>query len=205
MVARTKCRGVAAERRTMKAPGRSRWIRSSLVCSLVVAAQVSLTACQPAGAGGGAEAPASEEHPLLGASAPTFDLPRIGGSGESPRFRSSDYAGRIVVVDFWATWCAPCRESFPAYEKLMQGREQTTTFVGVSVDESPEGIPAFIEQTGVSFPTVWDEGQAAAAAYEPPTMPTTYVVDQHGIVRFVHVGYRSGDEEQLATVLDGLR
>lgn len=165
---------------------------------------VLLSGCQP-GSKGGASAPESEEHALLGAAAPDFDLPRIGGAGDAPRFRLGEQRGKLVVVDFWATWCKPCQESFPVYEAMARERAADTVFVGVSVDEEPGGIPGFVETTGATFPVTWDEGQAVSAAYQPPTMPTSYVVDQHGIVRFVHTGFRPGDGEELGRVLDGLR
>lgn len=164
----------------------------------------SLLGCQP-GAAGGASAPRSEEHALLGGPAPDFDLPRLGEAESGPRFRLSEQRGKLVVVDFWATWCKPCRESFPVYERMAQERAADTVFVGVSVDEEPGGIPAFLEETGATFPVTWDEGQSVSAAYQPPTMPTTFVVDRHGIVRFVHTGFRPGDETELGRVLDDLR
>lgn len=150
------------------------------------------------------EAPKSDEHVLLGATAPDFDLPRIGAADGAPRVRLRDARGQVTVVDFWATWCAPCRDSFPAYERLVAERKDVT-FVAVSVDEEPGGIPAFVEETGVTFPVAWDEGQAVSQRYAPPTMPTSYVIDKSGVVRFVHAGFRAGDEGELAAVLDGLR
>jgi thiol-disulfide isomerase/thioredoxin len=152
----------------------------------------------------GGSAPKSDEHALLGAPAPDFDLPRIGSAEGAPRVRSSDTRGKVTVIDFWATWCAPCRQSFPAYEALLKERSDVA-FVAVSVDEDPADIPAFVEETRVTFPVAWDEGQAVSQSYAPPTMPTSYVVDKNGIVRFVHAGFRAGDEGELATVIDGLR
>lgn len=163
-----------------------------------------LGACQSGGGGADAAAPRSEEHALLGAEAPDFDLPSLGSDAESPRFRLKDHRGKLVVVDFWATWCAPCRESFPVYEQTSRERSADTVFVGVSVDEDPSGIPAFIEETGVTFPVTWDEGQMVSGVYQPPTMPTSYVIDRNGIVRHVHTGFRKGDEERLRAVLDSL-
>lgn len=151
-----------------------------------------------------AGAPKSDEHPLLGAPAPDFDLPRIGAAEGTPRVGLGDARGKVTVVDFWATWCAPCRQSFPAYEKLVKERSDVA-FVAVSVDEEPGGIPAFVEETQVTFPVAWDEGQAVSQGYAPPTMPTSYVIDKNGIVRFVHAGFRAGDEAELAAVIDGLR
>ncbi len=154
--------------------------------------------------GGGSTTPKSDEHALVGAPAPDFDLARVGSAEGAPRVRLSDLRGKVVVVDFWATWCKPCKESFPAYQKL-SGEKPDVAFVGVSIDEDPNGIPQFVEETGATFPVVWDEGQVTSQAYAPPTMPTSFVVDKNGIVRFVHAGFHAGDEAELAQVIDGLR
>jgi peroxiredoxin len=180
-----------------------RWssARVSQVGSFVLLACAALTlgcSSQKSGA-----APKSDEHALLGAPAPDFDLPRIGSADGASRVRLSDTRGKVTVVDFWATWCAPCRQSFPAYEKLVKERPDVA-FVAVSVDEDPASIPAFIEETHVTFPVVWDEGQAVSQSYTPPTMPTSYVIDKNGIVRFVHAGFSAGDEAELGAVIDGL-
>jgi cytochrome c biogenesis protein CcmG, thiol:disulfide interchange protein DsbE len=102
-----------------------------------------------------------------------------------------------VIVDFWATWCQPCKQSFPAYQKLMTELQSDLVVIGVSQDEDSKGISAFLKETGAKFPIVWDDGKSVAKAYDPPTMPTAYVVDKSGIVRFVHAGYRAGDEATL--------
>jgi peroxiredoxin len=69
--------------------------------------------------------------------------------------------------------------------------------VAISQDDDDTGIAAFASETGAKFPVVWDDGKAVAKSYDPPTMPTAFVVDKSGIVRFVHVGYHSGDEVTL--------
>src|SRR5690606_39094000 len=91
----------------------------------------SLAACQSGRGQSDVAPPQSEDHALLGAEAPDFDLPSIGSNAESPRFRLRDHRGKLVVVDFWATWCAPCKESFPAYEQTARERSGDTVFVGV--------------------------------------------------------------------------
>ena len=76
--------------------------------------------------------------------------------------------------------------------------------IGVSVDEGPAGIAKFARDTGAKFPLAWDEGQMASKSYQPPTMPTSYVIDKTGIVRFVHSGFHSGEELQIEAELDSL-
>lgn len=157
-----------------------------------------LLGCGSLGAGVGS--PADAQHPLLGAPAPAFELSATDGQKVS----LASHAGQVVVLDFWATWCVPCRQSFPAYQRLAQKFARQATVIGISVDDDPNGIPAFAKETGAKFPLVWDDGQITAKSYQPPTMPTCYVLDQSGIVRFVHSGYRAGEEEQLASEIRSL-
>lgn len=165
-------------------------LRAGLLAAALLAAPA-LAGC--AGGAGGA-AHAVSEHPLLGGAAPALEVPTPDGKG---RITLGDYSGKVVIVDFWATWCEPCRQSFPAYQKLTQDFQGKLVVLGVSVDESPTDIAAFARATGAKFPIGWDEQQTAAQSYRPPKMPTSFIVDGSGIVRFVHAGYSQGDEAQL--------
>lgn len=160
-----------------------------------------LLACDPSGTPAGSNSAAGTEHPLLGAPAPGFEL---GTPDGKQKISLSDHAGKVVVVDFWATWCAPCKESFPAYQRLAQKFGSKLTVIGVSVDDDPAGIPKFAKETGATFPVVWDDGQITSKGYQPPTMPTSFVVDQSGIVRFVHSGFHAGDERALESEIGSL-
>jgi peroxiredoxin len=152
-----------------------------------------LASCAGGAGGAGGSSPGAS-HPLVGAPAPAFELRDVAGSGtQSP----AAHAGKVVIVDFWATWCVPCKQSFPAYQKLVDQLNGELVVVGVSQDEDDKGIAAFRSETGARFPLVWDDGKAVAKSYDPPSMPTAYVLDKNGIVRFVHVGYRTGDEATL--------
>jgi peroxiredoxin len=166
--------------------------RSLLLASLSLTTVVSLTGCP--GAGGGANSGSAASHPLVGAPAPGFELRELVGGGDQSL---EAYAGKVVIVDFWATWCEPCKQSFPAYQKLVSQMGGDLVVLGISQDDDAKGIPAFLSETGAKFPVVWDDGKAVAKSYDPPTMPTAYVIDKSGIVRFVHVGYRAGDEATL--------
>ena len=173
----------------------SSWLRHAAGAALALG----LLAC---GAGaGGANSAADAEHPLLGAAAPAFELEAPGGK---QKVSLSAHAGKVVVVDFWATWCAPCKESFPAYQRLAQKFGSKLTVIGVSVDDDPAGIPKFAKETGATFPLAWDDGQITSKSYQPPTMPTCFVVDQTGIVRFVHSGFHSGEERAIESEIDSL-
>lgn len=161
--------------------------------SLLVSALAGLAplACGNA-MGGGAKSAAQSE--LVGAKAPDFSLsPAGGGAPLGP----SGFSGKVLIVDFWATWCAPCRESFPTYQRLVDKFGGKLAVIGVSVDEDASGIEKFRAETGVKFPLVWDEGQVAAGVYKPGTMPTCFVVDRSGFVQFIHEGFHAGDEATL--------
>lgn len=170
---------------------RSQLLRRSLLAlaSVLVPA---LVGCDKMGAGPSSAAGAS--HALVGAPAPAFELRDVSGGGNQSL---AAYAGKVVIVDFWATWCKPCKESFPAYQKLIAELGGDLVVLGISQDEDAKGIPAFISETGAKFPVVWDDGKSVAKSYDPPSMPTAFVVDKSGIVRFVHVGYHAGDEATL--------
>jgi len=176
---------------------RRSWARHAAGAALALG----LFACDPAGTPGGASSAADAEHPLLGASAPGFEL---GAPDGKHKVSLSDHAGKVVVVDFWATWCAPCKESFPAYQRLAQKFGNRLTVIGVSVDDDPAGIPKFAKETGAQFPLAWDDGQITSKSYQPPTMPTSFVVDQSGIVRFVHSGFHAGDERAIESEISSL-
>lgn len=169
---------------------RAQVLRRSL---LALSAALWLGGCGGMG-GGGANSAAGASHALVGAPAPAFELREVSGGGDQSL---EAYAGKVVIVDFWATWCKPCKESFPAYQKLVSQLGGDLVVVGVSQDDDAKGIPAFLSETGAKFPIVWDDGKAVAKSYDPPSMPTAFVIDKSGIVRFVHVGYHAGDEATL--------
>ena len=114
--------------------------------------------------------------------------------------------GSVVLVDFWASWCAPCKASFPAYTQLQaQYAGKGLIILGVSVDESPSAYATFIAKNKPGFATVSDRSHALVEAVQVPTMPTSYLVDRNGTIRFVHAGFHAGEtERELRHELDAL-
>jgi peroxiredoxin len=155
--------------------------------------------CTPKGGPGAAPLPVTD-HPLNGAPAPDFSLAARGGASAS----LGEHAGKVVLVDFWATWCEPCRSSFPEYQALLARYANRVVVLGISEDDEEQGIDRFAEETAVRFPLAWDADKAVAQRYQISGMPTLFIIDQSGLVRFVHAGFRPGDEQQISAAIDSL-
>ncbi len=153
--------------------------------------------------GGGADNAGSQQHELIGKPAPAFTVDSANGHG---KVTLASLKGKVVIVDFWATWCGPCKESFPKLQELYTKYQASgVELVGISEDDENQGIAAFGQAHGsVKFPIGWDSGKSIAGQYKPPTMPTTFVVDKNGIVRFAHVGYHASDEAEMEKELKTL-
>lgn len=178
---------------------------------VLLSASCALWGCAAgSGAGGGAasgadtgELPASADHALVGAPAPDFSLPTQSAKGSSElSLASAD--GKVRLIDFWATWCQPCRLSFPKYQQLQQRYGDRIAIFAISEDDDNQGIADFAAETGASFPLLWDQSKAVSAGYSVEAMPTLFIVDQNGLVRHVHSGFRAGDEDQIDAVIASL-
>jgi thiol-disulfide isomerase/thioredoxin len=107
-------------------------------------------------------------------------------------------AGSVVLVDFWASWCAPCKASFPAYGRLNADfAPKGLVVVAVSVDQEEAAYEGFVKKEAPGFLVVWDRDQFLVGHVEVPTMPTSYLLDRQGRVRFIHRGYHGAQTEAL--------
>ena len=115
-------------------------------------------------------------------------------------------AGQVVLVDFWASWCAPCKASFPAYAKLQADyAARGLVIVAISVDEDPSAFAAFVKKMHPTFAALHDHAQQLVRQVEVPTMPTCYLIGRDGRVRFVHQGFHGEDSErELRKEIDSL-
>lgn len=125
---------------------------------------------------------------------PELDLTDLDGE----EIALGELRGKVVLVDFWATWCAPCRRSMPAYQKFYdEYRDDGLRILAVSVDESRSAVDEFRRRHGLTVAIMLDEEHRTAEEFAPPTMPTTYLVDREGVVRYRHAGFRDGDAEEI--------
>jgi cytochrome c biogenesis protein CcmG, thiol:disulfide interchange protein DsbE len=128
-------------------------------------------------------------------------LPTLGGDA----LALSSLVGSVVLVDFWATWCEPCRVSFPFYAELLERYgERGFEVVAVSVDERREEVERFVAREGLPFRVVLDSDHEAVRTFAPETMPTAYLLDRTGVVRHVHEGFAPGDREGLEALVRAL-
>ena len=102
----------------------------------------------------------------------------------------SGLVGKVVVIDFFASWCQPCMRELPELEKLhRQLSKEGVVFVGVNLDKERKNAEALVKRFGVTFPVVHDPDGKLAEVYDPPKMPSTYVVDKAGLVRHINAGF----------------
>ncbi|WP_437593115.1 TlpA family protein disulfide reductase [Sorangium sp. So ce1000] len=168
----------------------------------------SLALALPAGCGGAAPvAPPAPETGggLIGSAAPELTAEVVSGEGPSTL---KDARGKVVIVDFWATYCRPCRKSFPKYQELVDRFGGDLAVLAVSLDApedaSKEQLTAFADEAGVRFKILWDKDQSAEKAYKPRRMPTAFLVDRGGVVRQIHAGYENGEEDKISREIEAL-
>lgn len=133
--------------------------------------------------------------------APDFELTSRDGS----RVALADLEGQVVMVNFWATWCGPCREEMPHLEALFQRYEGLGfTLLGVNVEEDASGADEFLSETPVSFPILFDPDNTVSELYDVVAMPSTVLIDRTGNMRFIHHGYQPGYENEYQSQIRAL-
>jgi peroxiredoxin len=138
-------------------------------------------------------APLGTAGSLEGVAAPDFALAGLTG----PNLRLSEYRGEVVMLNFWATWCGPCRQEMPLLEEIYSRyRDAGFTVIGVNLDGEPDSARRMASDLGISFPLLFDEDKAVSRLYDIRAMPVTLLIDRDGNVRFAHQGYRAGYEER---------
>jgi len=163
--------------------------RTLPVLSLLLVSALSVAGCADAAA------PNAVDTKVVGNPAPGFTLQSVNTKGS---VSLSSLEGQVVIVDFWGTFCEPCKKSFPKLQDLYgKYKSSGLVIVGVSEDDEKDGIAAFAGTYGAKFPLVWDETKSVAGKWNPGSMPATFIVDRKGVVRFFHHGYREGEEVEI--------
>ncbi len=139
---------------------------------------------------------------LVGGPAPDFALKSRGGAN----LRLSEERGNVVMVNFWATWCGPCRQEMPLLDEIYERyRDAGFQLLGVNIDDDTTKAARMADDMGVSFPLLFDQEKLVSRLYDVRAMPVTVLIDRDGTVRHVHYGYRPGFEdaylEQVRTLL----
>ena len=143
----------------------------------------------------------------LSPSAVALDLnsavPNLSATSGDGRVLSLDqFKGKVVYVDFWASWCAPCRQAMPALEAMYQRyRERGFVVLGVNVDTDRKSAQRMLDQVRPTFPIVFDPDGKWPEAFGLRDMPTSYLIDTKGVVQYVRKGYRERDEQQVDTAI----
>ncbi len=123
--------------------------------------------------------------------APAFRLEGMDGKPVS----LDDLKGQVVMINFWATWCGPCRQEMPLLEKLYaKYKPMGFTLLGVNVEPDSSLASGFLQKTPVTFPILFDRNSDVSKRYQVAGMPSTAIVDRKGNLRWVHKGYKPGDE-----------
>jgi thiol-disulfide isomerase/thioredoxin len=138
-----------------------------------------------------------------GAPVPDAAVPRLEDPAKA--FSLPSLRGSVVYVDFWASWCVPCRLSMPALDALFkQNRERGFTVVGVNKDVAAADARRFLAKVPVTFTLVSDGQDAMARAFDVKAMPSGYLVDRKGVIRKVHRGFTPETADTLAREIDAL-
>jgi peroxiredoxin len=124
--------------------------------------------------------------------APDFTLKSNAGNN----LRLQEQRGQVVLVNFWASWCGPCKLEMPHLNRLHDKyRASGVLLLGVNIDEDPRTAQAATAKLGVKFPVLLDSDRAVSRLYDMGSMPATVLIDRDGRVRFLHRGYREGMED----------
>jgi peroxiredoxin len=134
--------------------------------------------------------------------APDFTLKSTSGDN----LRLSERRGEVVLLNFWASWCGPCRQEMPVLNSLYDRyKEMGFSVIGVNVDKDSALANKLLQDVPVTFPVLYDDRSTVSASYDINAMPTTVLIDRDGNMRFIHMGYKPGVEqsyeEQIKTLI----
>lgn len=141
---------------------------------------------------------------LVGASsslAPSFTLPSRSGDMVS----LDKLKGQVVMLNFWASWCGPCRQEMPLLDQMHKRYSSLGfTLLGVNVEANTQDAEKWLAQTPVTFPVLFDKENKVSKLYDVNAMPSTVFIDRKGNVRYLHRGYKAGDESEYLNQIRAL-
>ena len=144
----------------------------------------------------------SESAVQIGSAAPDFKLPDLNGQTVS----LDQFKGKIVILDFWATWCGPCQITMPLLEKLQKEYPESVVLLAISLDQEPADVVRdFVHQQGLSARVLLDERGVAAELYGTESIPMHVIIDKKGIVRYIQFGYHEKMLYDLRAQIEALK
>ena len=125
--------------------------------------------------------------------APAFTLATLSGQQAA----LSQYKGQVVMVNFWATWCGPCQQEMPLLDQMYKKYKPAGfTLIGVNVDKQQPPVKELLARKPVSFPILLDPANQVSKEYHVDEMPSSIIIDRKGEIRYIHRGYKPGDENE---------
>lgn len=174
--------------------------RSSVFCALVLQAACAAAPSTPRALEKSEQKAQTQSAATVGESPPAFSVESFTTSG-----KVTAPPGQVTLVYFWATWNGPCKQSFPKLQELYaKYHARGLEIAALSVDDETNGVADAAKSWGAKFPVGWDGGHVITNAWKPSHMPTLYILDRRGIVRFVHGGWHDGQEITVDAEVLGL-
>ena len=139
----------------------------------------------------------------VGDSAPSFRARTLDGS---QTVSNEDLKGKVIFVDFWASWCTPCLKSLPEFEQLQtsfSGRGDVVV-LAINLDENPKDATKFIQGLDVTYKILADKDGSIPESFGVSTMPSSFIIDKEGVIRYVHKGYKTGDVSKIKSEIEQL-
>ena len=139
----------------------------------------------------------------VGDDAPSFRARSLDGS---ETISNTDLEGKVIFVDFWASWCTPCLKSLPEFENLQtsfSGRDDVVV-LAINLDENPQDAKKFIDKLNVTYKILADNKGTIPESFGVSTMPSSFIIDKSGVIRYVHKGYKAGDVSKIKSEIEAL-
>ena len=136
----------------------------------------------------------------VGRKAPSFSLMDLNGR----QVTLDQFKGSVVMLDFWATWCTPCRQSMPALESLQKEFQDKLSLLAINLRESPEDVKSYVKLKNIQSIVLLDVDGSVGQIYRSDSIPMQVLVDQQGVVRHVQIGYAPSVQQQLRAEISKL-